>query len=57
MLILEETAGAECGLTTQTGVAPGGLHVSAPSLLDRLRLAPMLPGFLAEQNPGLDRSG
>jgi DNA-binding transcriptional LysR family regulator len=33
----------------QTGVASGRLHVSAPSLLGRLRLAPMLPGFLAEQ--------
>jgi DNA-binding transcriptional LysR family regulator len=26
------------------------LHVSAPSLFGRLRLAPMLPGFLAEQS-------
>jgi DNA-binding transcriptional LysR family regulator len=25
------------------------LRVSAPSLLGRLRLAPMLPGFLAQQ--------
>jgi DNA-binding transcriptional LysR family regulator len=33
----------------QTGVASGRLHVSAPSLLGRLRLAPMLPGFLVEQ--------
>jgi DNA-binding transcriptional LysR family regulator len=47
--ILEEVAEAERGLTTQTGVASGRLHVSAPSLLGRLRLAPMLPGFLAEQ--------
>jgi DNA-binding transcriptional LysR family regulator len=31
------------------GLASGRLHVSAPSLLGRLRLAPMLPGFLAEQ--------
>src|SRR6202167_3202453 len=47
--ILEEVAEAERGLTTQTGVASGRLQVSAPSLLGRLRLAPMLPGFLAEQ--------
>jgi len=46
--ILEEIVEAERGLTTQTGVASGRLHVSAPSLLG-LRLAPMLPGFLAEQ--------
>src|SRR5664279_3144557 len=47
--ILEEVAEAERGLTTQTGVAAGRLHVSAPSLLGRLRLGPMLPGFLVEQ--------
>jgi DNA-binding transcriptional LysR family regulator len=47
--ILEEVAEAERGLTAQKGVASGRLHVSAPSLLGRLRLAPMLPGFLAEQ--------
>src|ERR1700682_3705753 len=47
--ILEEVVEAERGLTTQTGVASGRLHVSAPSLLGRLRLAPMLPGFLAQQ--------
>jgi DNA-binding transcriptional LysR family regulator len=47
--ILEEVAEAERGLTAQTGIASGRLHVSAPSLLGRLRLAPMLPGFLAEQ--------
>src|SRR5246500_5212252 len=47
--ILEEVAEAERGLTAQTGMASGRLHVSAPSLLGRLRLAPMLPGFLAEQ--------
>src|SRR5246127_2145048 len=48
-LILEEVAEAERGLTAQRGIASGRLHVSAPSLLGRLRLAPMLPGFLAEQ--------
>jgi DNA-binding transcriptional LysR family regulator len=47
--ILEEVAEAERGLTAQRGIASGRLHVSAPSLLGRLRLAPMLPGFLAEQ--------
>jgi DNA-binding transcriptional LysR family regulator len=47
--ILEEVAEMERGLTMQTGVASGRLHVSAPSLLGRLRLAPMLPAFLAEQ--------
>jgi DNA-binding transcriptional LysR family regulator len=47
--ILEEVAEMERGLTAQTGTASGRLHVSAPSLLGRLRLAPMLPGFLAEQ--------
>jgi DNA-binding transcriptional LysR family regulator len=47
--ILEGVAEAERGLTAQRGVASGRLHVSAPSLLGRLRLAPMLPGFLAEQ--------
>jgi DNA-binding transcriptional LysR family regulator len=47
--ILEEVAEAERGLTAQTGIASGRLNVSAPSLLGRLRLAPMLPGFLAEQ--------
>jgi DNA-binding transcriptional LysR family regulator len=47
--ILAEVAELERGLTMQTGIASGRLHVSAPSLLGRLRLAPMLPGFLAEQ--------
>jgi DNA-binding transcriptional LysR family regulator len=47
--ILEEVAEMEGGLTMRTGIASGRLHVSAPSLLGRLRLAPMLPGFLAEQ--------
>src|ERR1700734_1550833 len=47
--ILEEGAEMERGLTMQSGVASGRLHVSAPSLLGRLRLAPMLPSFLAEQ--------
>jgi DNA-binding transcriptional LysR family regulator len=47
--ILEEVAEMEGGLTMQTGVASGRLHVSAPSLLGRLRLAPMLPGFLAQR--------
>jgi DNA-binding transcriptional LysR family regulator len=47
--ILEEVDEAERGLTAQRAVASGRLHVSAPSLLGRLRLAPMLPGFLAEQ--------
>jgi DNA-binding transcriptional LysR family regulator len=48
--ILEEVAEAERGLTAQAGVASGRLHVSAPALLGRLRLAHMLPGFLAEQS-------
>src|ERR1700760_416103 len=47
--ILEEVAEAERGLTAQRGVASGLLHVSAPSLLGRLCLAPMLTGFRAEQ--------
>ena len=47
--ILEEVAETERGLTMQTGIASGRLHVSVPSLLGRLRLGPMLPGFLAEQ--------
>jgi DNA-binding transcriptional LysR family regulator len=47
--ILEEVAEMEGGLTMQTGIASGRLHVSAPSLLGRLQLAPLLPGFLAEQ--------
>jgi DNA-binding transcriptional LysR family regulator len=46
--ILEEVAEAERGLTAQTGVASGRLYVSAPSLLGRMRLSPMLPAFLAE---------
>src|SRR5579863_8961593 len=46
--ILDEVAEMERGLTMQTGVASGRLHVSAPSLLGRLRLAPLLPGFLAQ---------
>jgi DNA-binding transcriptional LysR family regulator len=46
--ILEEVAEAERGLTAQTGTASGRLHVSVPALLGRLRLAPILPGFLAE---------
>jgi molybdate transport repressor ModE-like protein len=46
--ILDEVAEMEGGLTMQTGVASGRLHVSAPSLLGRLRLALMLPGFLVE---------
>lgn len=45
--ILEEVAEMERGLTMQTGVASGRLQVSAPSLLGRLRLAPMLPAFLS----------
>ena len=48
--ILEEVAEMERGLTMQTGVGSGQLRVSAPSLLGRLRLAPMLPGFLAEHH-------
>ena len=48
--ILEEVAEAERGLTAQTGVASGRLCVSAPSLLGRMRLSPMLPVFLAEQS-------
>src|ERR1700691_731732 len=47
--ILEEVAEAERGLTAQRGVASGRLHVSAPSLLGRLRLAPILPGFMAQR--------
>jgi DNA-binding transcriptional LysR family regulator len=47
--ILEEVAEAERGLTAQQGAATGRLHVSAPTLLGRLRLAPILPLFLAEQ--------
>jgi DNA-binding transcriptional LysR family regulator len=47
--ILEEVAETERGLTAQTGTASGRLHVSAPSLLGRLRLAPILSGFLLEQ--------
>src|ERR1700731_4089552 len=47
--IMEEVAEAERGLTTQTGVASGRLLGNCPSLLGRLRLAPMLPGFLAAQ--------
>jgi molybdate transport repressor ModE-like protein len=47
--ILEEIAEAERGLTAQTGVASGRLYVSAPSLLGRMRLSPLLPAFLAEQ--------
>jgi molybdate transport repressor ModE-like protein len=47
--ILDEVAELEGGLTMQTGIASGRLNVSAPSLLGRLRLAPLLPGFLAEQ--------
>src|ERR1700726_2432209 len=47
--ILEEVAEAELGLTAQTGVASGRLHVSSPSLLGRMRLSPILPIFLAEQ--------
>ena len=47
--ILEEVAEMERGLTMQTGIASGRLQVSAPSLLGRLRVAPMLPGFLVEQ--------
>jgi DNA-binding transcriptional LysR family regulator len=46
--ILEEVAEAERSLTAQTGVASGRLYVSAPSLLGRMRLSPMLPIFLAE---------
>jgi molybdate transport repressor ModE-like protein len=48
--ILEEVAEAERGLTAQTGVASGRLCVSAPSLLGRMRLSPILPTFLAEQS-------
>jgi len=47
--ILDEVAELEGSLTMQTGIASGRLNVSAPSLLGRLRLAPLLPGFLAEQ--------
>ena len=47
--ILEEVTEMELGLTMQSGVASGRLQVSAPSLLGRLRLAPLLPAFLVEQ--------
>jgi len=47
--ILEEVAEAERGLMAQSGEASGRLQLSAPSLRSRLRLAPILPGFLAEQ--------
>jgi DNA-binding transcriptional LysR family regulator len=47
--ILEEVAESERSLTAQTGVASGRLCVSAPSLVGRMRLSPMLPAFLAEQ--------
>src|ERR1700722_13485136 len=50
--ILEEVAEMERGLTMQTGTASGRLQVSAPSLLGRLRLAPMLPRFLVVRSGG-----
>jgi DNA-binding transcriptional LysR family regulator len=47
--ILEEVDEAERGLTAQSDIASGRLHVSAPSLLGRLRLGPILPFYLAAQ--------
>jgi DNA-binding transcriptional LysR family regulator len=47
--ILEEVAEMERGLTMRAGLASGRLHVSVPSLLGRLRLAPLLPRFLEQQ--------
>lgn len=47
--ILEGVDEAERSLTEQIGIASGRLYVSAPSLLGRTRLSPLLPSFLAEQ--------
>ncbi len=45
--ILSEIDEAERALSAQKTVPLGRLHVSAPTLLGRLRLAPLLPVFLA----------
>lgn len=45
--ILGEIDDAELVLTAQAAVPSGRLHVSAPTLIGRLRLAALLPNFLA----------
>jgi DNA-binding transcriptional LysR family regulator len=45
--ILGEIGEAELALSAETAVPSGRLHVSAPTLLGRARLAPLLPVFLA----------
>ncbi|WP_395676313.1 LysR family transcriptional regulator [Inquilinus sp.] len=50
--ILGEVAEAEQALTAPESAPTGRLHVSAPTLIGRLKLAPLLPEFLA-RHPGL----
>jgi DNA-binding transcriptional LysR family regulator len=45
--ILGEIGEAEQALSSAATVPSGRLHVSAPGLIGRLHLAPLLPGFLA----------
>jgi len=53
--ILGEIGEAELALSAQKAVPSGRLLVSAPTLLGSLRLAPLLPAFLAQyQGIGID---
>jgi DNA-binding transcriptional LysR family regulator len=45
--ILGEVEEAEAALSTRRTEVSGRLSISAPTLIGRLRLAPLLPGFLA----------
>lgn len=50
--ILGEVEEAEQALTAHQAEPTGRLHVAAPTLIGRLKLAPLLPDFLA-RHPGL----
>jgi len=50
--ILTDVEAAEAAFSAHNGRMVGRVHVSAPSLFGRLRVAPILPQFL-EDNPGV----
>lgn len=51
--IISEVQDTERAVSAEAAIATGRLHVSAPALLGRLRLAPLLPAFLA-RHPRVD---
>jgi DNA-binding transcriptional LysR family regulator len=50
--ILADVQAAEAAFSAHNGRMVGRVHVSAPSLFGRLRVAPILPQFMAD-NPGV----